>query len=307
MRVAIIDLGTNTFNLFIADLNADGKPEAVFKTRTPVRLGDRINDAIISSEAYERGLESVEYFSVILKKHHAERVLAFGTSAIRSATNGKQFCDDVRSRTGIDVMIIDGNEEAEYIYRGVREAVSMNDEKVLILDIGGGSNELIIANHDTIFWKKSFNLGIARLLQLFSPDDPLPKDQEENIKAYLRKELQPLTEAVKLFPVTELIGASGSFETFAELSAKKKDSSFKWNGHTEYTFCEGEYEEVYSDLVGTKKEERLVMEGMLSMRADMIVLAGVFVNVVLEECGIRKMRVSDYALKEGALFRILKT
>lgn len=307
MRIAVIDLGTNTFNLFIADIDNACKPSAVYKTRIPVRLGDRINDAVISPEAYERGLSAVLEFYSSLKEYKVERALAFGTSAIRSAVNGAAFCKDIKSTTGIDVTVIDGNEEAEYIYEGVREAVSIGEVPVLILDIGGGSNELIIANNDRIFWKKSFNLGIARLLQLFQPSEPLTPDEEKKIRAYLKKELEPLRDAIQEYPVCELIGASGSFETFAELSARKVDKDFHWDGRTEYIFSEGEYERVAMELMGTTREERLEMEGMMSIRADMIVLASVFVNVVLEECNIRKIRVSDYALKEGALFRVLKT
>jgi exopolyphosphatase / guanosine-5'-triphosphate,3'-diphosphate pyrophosphatase len=306
MRVAIIDLGTNTFNLIIADLDSGGKPVLVFKTREPVKLGDKINEGTISPEAYQRGLKAVTDFKSIITSYDVQRAEAFGTSAIRSAGNGNDFCKDIERLTGISIQVIDGDKEAEYIYMGVREAVKLSEEPVLILDIGGGSNELIIASKTKIFWKQSFNLGIARLLQKFSPSDPITDEELNRVTEFIKKELAPLFEAVNKYPVNELIGASGSFETFAELASIKAKRKFDLNDTTEFNFADGEFQTIHNDLLYSTRADRAQMKGMLEMRADMIVLASIFVDVVVKACNIRKIRVSDYALKEGAMYSILK-
>jgi exopolyphosphatase/guanosine-5'-triphosphate,3'-diphosphate pyrophosphatase len=106
------------------------------------------------------------------KSFSAERFFAFATSATRDASNGKDFVEEIHKRFGLKVEIIDGNREATLIYEGVRQAINLGDECNLIIDIGGGSNEIILANSKEIFWLQSFNLGVSRLMQLFSP--PIP-------------------------------------------------------------------------------------------------------------------------------------
>jgi exopolyphosphatase/guanosine-5'-triphosphate,3'-diphosphate pyrophosphatase len=261
---------------------------------------------MISKEAYDRGIKAIIEFNSILKEYKADKTEAFGTSAIRSATNGHEFCNEIHKLTGIRINVIAGDEEAEYIYKGVREAVSLTDEPVLILDIGGGSNELIIANKETIFWKQSFNLGIARLLQKFDPSDPITQEEIGSITSFIKEELSPLFDAVSKYPVSELVGASGSFETFAELAAIKGKREFDLNKSPEWKFNDGELDQIHNDLLYTTRAERADMKGLLEMRADMIVLASLFVDIVVKTCGIRTIRVSDYALKEGAMYSILK-
>ncbi len=108
-----------------------------------------------------------------IKKFEVEEIRAFATSAIRNASNGQQFVDEVEKRFGFRVRVIPGEREAELIYKGVRQAVEITEKKVMILDIGGGSNELIICNNEGIIWKHSFELGMARIIELFDISDPI--------------------------------------------------------------------------------------------------------------------------------------
>lgn len=307
MRVAVIDLGTNTFNLLIAEVAAGSKPQQVFRTRIPVRFGDKINEGFIDNKAYQRGIAAIKEFHVQLEKYKPQRAEAFATSAIRSSVNGKEFCDDVTELTGITVNVINGEQEAELIYYGVKSALEIGKEPSLILDIGGGSNEFIIGNKDEIFWKKSFNLGIARLLSKFKPSDPIQESELTQVIEFLETELDELFMAVKKFPVKELIGASGSFETFAELAAVNFRNRFEWLNGSEFIFNEGEYGKVFAMLLHSTKQDRSAMRGMLEMRSDMIVLAGILVDLIIRKCNLQKIRVSDYSLQEGALFEILKS
>lgn len=306
MRVAVIDLGTNTFNLLIADLDSDGHPEPVFKTRIPVRMGEKINDGIITDEAYHRGINAIKEFKSAIETYFAQHAAAFATSAIRSSTNGKAFCKEIEEATGIQVNIIDGEREAELIYYGVSRALDLGTKPSLILDIGGGSNEFIIGNKKNILWKKSFNLGIARLLNKFNPRDPLSSEEHQVIRAYLKEELAELFSAVNDFPVTELIGASGSFETFADIAAKNFRDDPDWDTTTEFRFRDDEFDRVFNRLLYSSKQERKDIDGMLEMRSDMIVLAAILVDLVVKEFDLKKIRVSDYSLQEGVLYSILK-
>src|SRR6185295_2878644 len=226
--------------------------------------------------------------------------------AIREATNGKDFVKQAKELTKIDVEMISGDREAELIYLGVRDAVQMNDETSLIIDIGGGSTEFIIGTKDHIYWKQSFLLGAARLLEIFKPSDPITEEQIKVIKDYLKIELQPLYEAIQKYPVKELIGSSGSFDSLAEMIAHRFYTPEILNDKTEYDFSLPDCAAIYKILMKSTKKDRMEMKGLISMRVDMIVISSILVHFILVEFDIHKMRLSTYSLKEGVLHELIQ-
>ncbi|MCE9538076.1 MAG: phosphatase, partial [Bacteroidetes bacterium] len=167
-RIAVIDLGTNTFNLLIVEVSSDKTYELVFQTKISVKLGEGgINKGFIAPLPFNRGIDALKVHKQTIEKYNVGKVYAIATSAIRGASNGAEFVAKANEECNIDVQVISGDKEAETIYYGVRDAVKMSDEVSLIIDIGGGSTEFIIANKHQIFWKQSFLLGVARLLEMF--------------------------------------------------------------------------------------------------------------------------------------------
>ena len=160
MRIAVIDLGTNTFNLLIVEVNSDKTYSHVFQTKISVKLAEGgMNEGVIAEIPFQRGMAAFKTHFETTKKYKVDKVFAFATSAIRSTKNGQLFVEQAKEETGIDIQIISGDREAELIYYGVHSAVEMDDDASLIIDIGGGSTEFIIANKNRIFWKQSFLLG----------------------------------------------------------------------------------------------------------------------------------------------------
>jgi exopolyphosphatase / guanosine-5'-triphosphate,3'-diphosphate pyrophosphatase len=173
-RAAILDLGTNTFNLLIAEYSNKLPFKTLVNQKIPVKLGEgRINDGEIIPAAFNRGIEAVKKYFGIIEKYKISSIKAYGTSAFRTAQNGQEFLNLLKKSHDLDVEIITGSHEAELIYLGVRQTLSFTGEKFVILDIGGGSNEFIVADMHNILWKKSYNLGVARLLARFNPTDPI--------------------------------------------------------------------------------------------------------------------------------------
>jgi exopolyphosphatase/guanosine-5'-triphosphate,3'-diphosphate pyrophosphatase len=214
MRIAVLDLGTNTFNLLIVDSSGNDRPSKVFNEKLAPKIGQGgIISSLISDDAFERGLQCLEIQSKIIHSYKPDKTYVFGTSAIRNATNGSDFVREAKQRTGLDIHVIDGRREAELIYHGTRQAVDFGDQCVLILDIGGGSNEFILANRHRIFWKHSFEIGVSRLQQLLTPADPMSKHDVERIEQYVHGCIKPLYKAFDLFPASTLVGSSGAFET----------------------------------------------------------------------------------------------
>jgi len=307
-RIAIIDLGTNTFNLLIVEISADKTYQLVFQNKISVKLGEGgINKGFIAPTAFNRGIDALKIHKLTTEKHNVEKVIAIATSAIRGASNGIEFITKAKEDCNVDIQVISGDREAEIIYYGVRDAVKLSDETSLIIDIGGGSTEFIIANKNKIFWKQSFLLGVARLLEMFNPSDPITDKEIQAIYNYLNQELKPLFKAVKKFPITELIGSSGSFDSLAEMVAHRFYSPHIFDGKTEFSFNLDDCAAVHQTILRSTNAERLQMKGLVAMRVDMIVISSILVHFIIKSFSIPKMRLSTYSLKEGILSEIINS
>lgn len=306
MRIAILDLGTNTFHLLITSVSKTGIWKKVFKSKSVVKLGEgAIHHNEIAPLPFKRGIKALEHYKKIIDLHKPEKVFAFATSAIRSAANGQAFVEMAKEKTGIDISVISGDKEAELIYLGVRQCIPLGKEPVLIMDIGGGSTEFIIANQTKIFWKHSFNIGAARLLEMFKPSDPILLGEVKKLESFLSKELSIMIDAVEKFKPDQLIGSSGSFDTFAEMIGYRFHNRNVISDKNSYTFNLDEYLKLHEILLFSTIEQRKKMKGLVKMRVDMIVLATICTSLVLQKTGIKKMMLSKYALKEGALSMVI--
>ena len=303
-KIAIIDIGTNTFNLLIASVNGDKSYEILHSGKLPVKLGEGgINQKFIAPEPYQRGLNAIgEHYRTILL-HGVTKVFAFATSATRNACNGQAFVNDIKNLFGVDVKIIDGDEEALLIYLGVRQAVSLNQENVIILDIGGGSNEIAIGNSHSCHWRQSYNLGISRLLQQFKPSDPIKPQEIGEIENYIETEIADLHEPMETFKPRMIIGSSGSFDTYRSILTQAK--IIGPNGNPSVEIPIEEYFKLHKHLVSTNKAQRDAIPGMDPMRVEMIVLATIFTNYLIRRYGVSVMIQSAYSLKEGAIWRLI--
>jgi len=305
MRIAILDLGTNTFNLLIAENTTEQEFKILVNTKEGVKLGEGgINNKIITGAAFQRGINAIEKHFEQIKQFKPDYIKAFATSAIRDAANGEELTAIIKQKFNLDISVITGDKEAELIYHGVRRTLPFQDKRFIILDIGGGSNEFIIADDQQILWKRSFKLGMARLLEMFQPSDPIKHDEIIKIETYLKNELAELLEEVNNLKPQVFVGASGSFDSFVAMLASKKELNNN-AGDIFHIIPLDVYERLHQTLISSTKEEREHLGGLESVRRDMIVLATIFVNFVLKEIKLKTICQSAYSLKEGAVFEIL--
>lgn len=308
MRLAVIDCGTNTFNLVIIELSGRTGYKRVFSTRIPVKLGENaINEGFIADVPFNRGIQAIASFKRNCNDYGVTEILAFATSAIRDAANGEQFVQEVKRQSDVTISVIDGNREAELIYFGVKEAVKLGKETSLIMDIGGGSNEFILANKEQLLWKQSFNIGAARLLEKFKQSDPITQTEIQRITDYLSEQLLPLTEAVNLYKPVELIGSSGAFESFIEMIHGELGGEALSADKTEYNLNMQAQSKISHLIKTSTLEERKKIKGLLPMRFDMIVISCIMVDFILDTYRLEKTRVSTYSLKEGAIIDYIHT
>ncbi|MFY0600225.1 MAG: Ppx/GppA family phosphatase [Cyclobacteriaceae bacterium] len=305
MRIAVIDMGTNTFHLLIVDvLNSDWK--IVYREKAAVRIGKGgINKGEITSEAEQRALDTLSRFNQIIQDEGVEKTFATATSAIRNAKNGKEIVSRILKETQISVNVISGLQEAEHIYAGVKKAVNIGSDVSLIMDIGGGSIEFIIGTEKEILWKQSFEVGGQRLVEKFHKHDPILGSEIEDLNAYLETELSELFTAADKFAPETLIGSSGTFDTLSDIYLLSKDKSREEEA-TEYPLSIQAFYEILDQLKAKNKAERLEIPGMIALRVDMIVVACVLIEFILKKLKIKDIRVSAYALKEGVLLNTIQ-
>lgn len=313
MRVAVLDLGTNVFNMLLAEFT-DSECKFIKEYKCAAKLGaGGLSSGKISEGAFETASLAMErILNEIEKAGGAHRIVPYATSAVRDASNGTEFVKLMRDKFGVDVQVIPGEREAELIFKGIMQSLpeeliekmkqgGEDGEKMLMLDIGGGSNELIISDGEQILWKRSFPIGMARMREKFQYSDPIGADVIAEFEAYCDEVLQPLYAEIEKYRPTVFVGSSGSFDTFKDLmfgiDAPKVPSM---------VLPTDQFQQLHRMLLDSTAEQRLAMPGMSPIRVDYIVLASVFTQLVLGKINCRVIYQSDYSLREGAMAELYK-
>ena len=288
-------MGTNTFNLLIAD-HIDDAFESIYSTKEPVLLGmGGINDNRIAQPAMERALLTLEKFTQKCDALHVDRknVKAIGTSALRGASNSVKFIEKVKNLFDIDVRIISGEDEAHFIYQGVKWSHDFSSPAV-IMDIGGGSSEFILADANGVKSLVSIDIGVSRIFQLFDHPEYFSKNLQTTILSYFdecaKNRMETLTSST-------LIGASGSFETFYEMMFESEwDSNL---GVVELPI--NKLMEQLDWAINSTQLERNNHRWITQIRKTMLPIAALQIIWALQKTKANRVLLSPYSLKEGAL------
>jgi exopolyphosphatase / guanosine-5'-triphosphate,3'-diphosphate pyrophosphatase len=306
-KQAIIDLGTNTFQLLIIEQTGE-RFQTIHEESYPAKIGKGgISSGIITEEGIQRGIAGLKYFQQIFDKEGitSENILATATSAVRNAKNGNEFCERILVETGIKINVISGEKEATLIYEGVKLGMEIGSGTSMIMDIGGGSVEFIICNASKIFWKQSFEIGGQRLIDKFMTTDPISPRSVQALKNYLDEQLLSLTNAVHQYAPVCVIGSAGSFETLVDMYFMKNLGHLPPTEQVSFDLSIAEFHDSFLKLVSLNREERMALPGMIELRVDMIVVGVCLIDFILKQYDIQRIRVSNYALKEGILANLL--
>ena len=302
MRVAVIDLGTNTCNLLVAEI-LDNNYRILHQSKQLVRLGDnKIKDNEISDEATERVIESFKQHQKVITRFHLDRVRVFATSAVRDAANKIPFLERLGEESGWLVKVISGDKEAELIFKGVLLAFHELENPAVILDIGGGSNELILAYKKALLWKESRPTGMARIINNFELSDPIQKEEIESLQKYFADQHKSAVEACKKEAAKMLVGCSGAFDTIVDIIDEVEPGAKQ---RITQEIAIDDFYRVYEMLLKSTREERSQMKGMDYVRVDLIVSAVILIETLVREIGINKIVQTDFALREGVVFELM--
>lgn len=293
-KIAVIDLGTNTFNLLIASVeNTDFN--TLYHAKTGVALGmGGINEQRISEDAAERAMNALSSYRQKCDEFEVDEIRAFGTSAIRDAKNGDEFCKLIKSKLGIGICVISGLEEAQLIYRGVKWSYGF-EQPALIMDIGGGSTEFILANKDGVQKAVSLNIGVSRMYQQLELGNPITNEDIQTIENWLEEHSEGKLDGIQC---DILIGSSGTFETLYEVHFQQKFPDSK----NCIPMSVEELRSVLNSIIQSTLEEREQNPFIIPIRQIMIPIASVKINWILKKTGVKQLLISPYSLKEGALF-----
>src|SRR3989338_2784167 len=199
-RIAAVDLGSNSFHIVVAEINPESQSFRVLdRLRETVRLGTFHEPKNELSEAdMKRGFETLQRFKKLAEGHHVSEIFACATSAVRESINGREWLQKIRNELGIDAHIIAGIEEARLIYLGVLSATELQGRKIGIVDIGGGSTEIIIGDEQFIYHLSSTKVGAVRLTEKDLKDETdLPQKieyMEKHIEGLLSTKIQQIKE-----------------------------------------------------------------------------------------------------------------
>ena len=301
MKIAVFDLGTNVFNLLIGRIEEGGfRIEKIIKEPSFIGKAARFSN-LIPEEVIESSIRAIgKMIDRYPRFEKVDIVKAVATSAVRDALNKEEFVNAVKKSFGIDVEVISGEREATLIYKGIRESMFLYKENLLMLDIGGGSCEFIIADNEKILWKASFQTGVARLRGAINPSDPISAEEVASFEKIMEQATIPLVEQIGIYKPKVLIGSSGSFDTVRELMFPEDDGSLP-----AMELPNDLYYKLHSRLLNSTREERVVMPSMPSIRVDYIVLGSLIIDYVVRICGIAQILQSSYSLKEGYAMEIV--
>ncbi|MBK0383006.1 exopolyphosphatase [Pedobacter sp. SD-b] len=302
-KKAVIDIGTNTFHLLIAEVDKASNIKVIHKNTIAVKLGEGgVNKGYIAETAYKRGIDALILYREELKEFGLGYVFATATAAVRDAANGQQFIDEAFLKSGIKINLIDGLKEAEYIYNGAKGAGVLSQETSLIMDIGGGSVEFIICNQNEIFFKNSYQLGAARLLADFYHNDAAISDETViELHRLFEKKIYDLKKAIEKHHPRELIGTAGSFDSFANIIATRKNELFDAALQRDYQFQIDQFNELLNEIIRSNHQQRENLEGLIPLRTDMVLMAAILTQYTMGIGNIEKVTTCTYSLKEGLI------
>lgn len=304
-RIAAIDLGTNSFHAVIVDIFSDGSFYTIDKLKEMVLLAEKGTEGGLSDAAMERGLEALKKIKTLCDHQGAEQILAYATSAIREAENGGEFIQRSIDEVGVKIRAIPGRLEAELIGLAVQHGIQMPEKPSLIMDVGGGSVEYILADNKTFYHLSSKKIGVARMTARFIDNDPITQKEIETLTNHFRDHLTDVAQAYAQHRGAILIGSSGTMENIGLMISNRNEKSPNLSVN-ELEFTSEEFFEFYDDVIGMNADERAGLKGIDEKRIELLPAGLVLVKYILTTFGIKEVKISSQALREGIILRYIQ-
>src|SRR5262245_28915589 len=299
MRIAAIDIGTNSIHMIVVRVRPDLSFEVIDREKEMVRLGaGGLDGRNITDAATTAALQTLAKFRRLADSHKVDEIVAAATSAVREAENGGDFIAEVAKRTGIKIRIISGNEEARLIHMAAVYGVHMGGSPAVVIDIGGGSIEVSLGTASHLTHARSFKLGVIRLTERFVRTDPLSSRDERRLVKHINKEIGAHLDSIADRRFDRVIGTSGTILSLGAL-ALSDEGMLDTDALRNRRVPARAIHKLRKRLIGVDLDARLHMDGLDPRRADIIVAGSVLLDVVLRRLGAEDITLCDLALREG--------
>jgi len=304
-RVAAIDIGTNSTHLLVASVDTTLRTFSIEQAeKSTTRLGERDPETgELTAAAMQRSYDTLRRFRDLANSHQVEQIVTAATSAVREAPNGRDFLQKIQDGLGLEVDLVSGPEEARLIYLGVLSGMSFGDRPHLLLDIGGGSTELILADGRDARALTSTRVGAVRLQRDFVKDDPIPPQRRSFLQAFIQGSLEPAVDKVhrriKPGEIPVLVATSGTAMAIGALAASEDDRPpLKLHG---YRVSRQRLDRVVDKLVTMTPDQRRDLSPINDRRAEIIVPGALILQTTMQMLGVDELVLSERALREGLI------
>jgi exopolyphosphatase/guanosine-5'-triphosphate,3'-diphosphate pyrophosphatase len=305
-KLAVLDIGTNSIHMVLADVEPDFSYKILDRYKDVTRLGDgTFKTHRLPDTAMKRGLEVIKTQVTLARNKGYKRIKAVATSAVREAKNGGEFLKAIARKTGLTVRVVTGQEEARLIYLGVRHSMELSDKPSLIVDIGGGSVELIAGDRDAMLQGQSLKLGAIRLKDLFLHRDPPTETVAEELQQAVDAEIAAALERFKVKEFRQIVGTSGMIGNLAEIIHLRRTGRPVQQLNLA-TIDVKEIAQTEELLKKTSLKERLAIPGLDPKRADLLLPVTMVLRTLLERVGQDTLTISDKAIREGIIYDFIQ-
>jgi exopolyphosphatase/guanosine-5'-triphosphate,3'-diphosphate pyrophosphatase len=299
MRIAAIDIGTNSIHMIVVQVRQDLSFEVIDREKDMVRLGaGGLDGRSLTSRAITAALQTLSKFRRIAEANRVDEVVAAATSAVREADNGGDFIAQVASTTGIPVRVISGTEEARLIHIAACYGVDTAGSPAVVIDVGGGSVEVSLGTAQSVSQGRSFKLGVIRLTERFVKSDPISKRDEARLTKYINKEIGPYLDLLARRRFDRIIGTSGTILSLGSLALSEASGAKPEDLRSRRVSAKA-LSKLRRRLTDLDLDARLRLPGLDPRRADIAVAGSILLDTVLRRLGAGEITLSDMALREG--------
>lgn len=297
MRIAAIDIGTNSVHMIVCRIRPDLSFEVVDREKDMIRLGaGSLGGGALSVATIGTAMQTLAKFRRLADSHGVDEVIAAATSAVRESENGGDFVAAVHRDLGIRVRVISGTEEARLIHRAAAYATGVGSHPAVVIDVGGGSTEITLGTARRMALGRSFKLGVIRLTEKFVKSDPLSGREERRLVKHIRKEIRSFVKQVAKRGFHRVIGTSGTMLTLGPLAMGARHMPDEVRN---LRIDARHFHRLRKRLTGLTLNERLKLPGLDPQRADLAVAGVVLIDTLLSELGADDVALCDFALREG--------
>ena len=306
MRLAAIDIGTNSIHMIVVRVRADQSFEIVDREKVMVRLGaGGLDGRALTAEAMSAALQTLTTFKRLAEANGVDQILAVATSAVRESKNGGAFLERIERETGIRALVITGADEARLIHQAAVYGVDVGTGRALVIDIGGGSVEITLGTATSIQLARSFKLGVLRLTERFVRSDPLSERHERRMVKYIEGKIDRHCDPITTMGFDRVIGTSGTILSMGVVAATAARDSPPRDLRN-LRVSSRQIRKLRKAVVNVDLERRLLIPGLDPRRADLVVAGAVLLDTILRRLGVEELTLCDLALREGLVLDYIR-